>query len=150
MKTKGKTFIKAKKSRNHTELLAKYLKLPINIKNKKDFDLIEINKVKKINPLNYKIPSDISSASFFIVLTALTKNSELIVENVNINPSRTGVISILRKMGVVIKFKKKKIYKGEKIANIYIKSPKILKPINCPTYLNTGAIDEFWSFFTCC
>ncbi len=147
MKTKGKTFIKAKKSRNHTELLAKYLKLPINIKNKKDFDLIEINKVKKINPLNYKIPSDISSASFFIVLTALTKNSELIVENVNINPSRTGVISILRKMGVVIKFKKKKIYKGEKIANIYIKSPKILKPINCPTYLNTGAIDEFLVIF---
>ena len=109
MKTQGKTFIKAKKSRNHTELLAKYLKLPINIKNKKDFDLIEINKVKKINPLNYNIPSDISSASFFIVLTALTKNSELIIENVNINPSRTGIISILRKMGVVIKFKKKNL-----------------------------------------
>ncbi len=147
MKTKGKTFIKAKKSRNHTELLAKYLKLPINIKNKKDFDLIEINKVKKINPLNYNIPSDISSASFFIVLTALTKNSILIVENVNINPSRTGIISILRKMGVVIKFKKKKTYKGEKIANIYVKSPKILKPINCPTNLNAGAIDEFLVIF---
>ena len=99
MKTKGKTLIKAKKSRNHTELLAKYLKLPINIKNKKNFDLIKINKVKKINPLNYNIPADISSASFFIVLTALIKNSELIVENVNINPSRIGVITILKKNG---------------------------------------------------
>ncbi len=147
MKTKGKTLIKAKKSRNHTELLAKYLKLPIKIKNKKNYDLIKINKVKKINPLNYNIPADISSASFFIILTALIKNSELIVENVNINPSRIGVITILKKMGVVIKFKKKKIYKGEKIANIYIKSPKILKPINCPTSLNAGAIDEFLVIF---
>ena len=48
-KTNGKTIIKAKKSRNHTELLFKYLKLPIKIKKKKNFDLIEIKKVKKLN-----------------------------------------------------------------------------------------------------
>ena len=55
MRTNGSTVIKAKKSRNHTELLSKYLKLPIEIKNKKNYDLIKINKVKKIKALNYKI-----------------------------------------------------------------------------------------------
>ena len=97
MRTSGKTIIKAKKSRNHTELLCKYLKLPINIKNRKGFDLIKISKVKSINALNYNIPSDISSSAFFIVLTALTNNSELTIKNVNINPSRIGIITILKK-----------------------------------------------------
>ena len=114
MRTNGTTKITAKKSRNHTELLSKYLKLPIHIKNKKKFDEIEIKKVQKINPLNYDIPSDISSSAFFIVLTALSKNSQLIIKNVNINPSRTGIITILKKMGVKISFKNQKIYKGEK------------------------------------
>ena len=147
MRADGKTIIRAKKSRNHTELLCKYLKLPIKVKNKKNYDLIEVNKVKKITPINYKIPSDISSGSFFIVLTALTKNSELIIKNVNINPSRTGIVTILKKMGVKIKFKNPKIYKGEKIANIEIKSPNNLKSINCPTHLNANAIDEFLAIF---
>ena len=48
------------------EILCKYLKLPLKVKSKKNFDLIEISKVKKINPINYDIPSDISSSSFFI------------------------------------------------------------------------------------
>ena len=147
IKTKGKTIIKAKKSRNHTELLFKYLKLPIKIKKKRNFDIIEINKVKKINPIDYRIPSDISSSAFFIALTILTNNSQLTIKNVNINPTRVGMIQILKKMGVSILFKNKKLYKGEQIADLFVKSPKILKPINCPTNLNSGAIDEFLVIF---
>ena len=147
MRTDGATFIKAKKSRNHTELLTKYLKLPIKIKNKKNYDLIKINKIKKIKALNYKIPSDISSSAFFIVLTALTKNSKLLIKNVNINPSRTGIITVLKKMGVKINFKNQKIYKGEKNADIEVKSPNKINPINCPARLNAGMIDEFLVIF---
>jgi len=147
MRTKGTTIIKAKKSRNHTELLCKYLKLPININVKKNYDEIKIKNIKKIKTLNYKIPSDISSSAFFIVLTALSKNSKLIIKNVNINPSREGVITILKKMGVNIIFKNIKMYKGEKNADIEIKSPKRLTAINCPTILNSGAIDEFLIIF---
>ena len=147
MRTNGKTFIKAKKSRNHTELLCKYLKLPIKIKKQKNYDLIEVNKIKKINRINYRIPSDISSSAFFIVLTALSQNSNLVIKNVNINPSRIGIIHILKKMGVKIIFKNQKIYKGEKNADIYIKSPKNIKSINCPTKFNSGAIDEFLLIF---
>ncbi len=147
MRANGTTIIKAKKSRNHTELLCKYLKLPVYIKVRKSYDEIKINKVKIIKPLDYNIPSDISSSAFFIVLTALSNNSELIIKNVNINPSRTGIITILKKMGISVIFKNQKVYKGEKVADIKIKSPKSIKSINCPSKLNSGAIDEFLIIF---
>ena len=146
-RTSGRTIIKSKKSRDHTERLFKYLRLPIKLKNKKNFDLIEVNKVKKIEPLNYKIPADLSSCAFFIALTALLKDSKLTIKDVNINPTRTAALIILRKMGVKISLVNKKIYKGEQLADICIKSPKILRSINCPTYLNSGAIDEFLVIF---
>ena len=147
MKASGKTTIKAKKSRDHTELLLKYLKLPIKIQKRKKFDLIKINKVKKINPLNYNIPSDISSSAFFIALTVLSKKSEITIKNVNVNPSRVGMLTILKKMGVKINLNKKKIYKGELVSDIFVKSPKNLKSINCPSKLNSSAIDEFLLIF---
>ena len=147
MRTNGTTIIKAKKSRNHTELLCKYLNLPITVKKTKKIDEIKIQKVKEIKTLNYNIPSDISSSAFFMVLTALSNNSQLTIKDVNINPSRTGIITILKKMGVNITFKNKKIYKGEKIADIKIISPKSIKSINCPSKLNSGAIDEFLVIF---
>ena len=147
IKADGKTIIKAKKSRNHTELLFKHLKLPIKVKRNKKFDLIEVNKVNKINPINYRIPSDISSGAFFIALTALLKKSQLIIKNVNVNPTRTGIIVILKKMGVKISLLNKKVYKGEQIADISVKSPSSLKSINCPTKFNNEAIDEFLIIF---
>ena len=147
LRTEGTSFIKAKKSRNHTELLCKYLKLPVTVKSTKSYDYIKISKIKKINPINYNIPSDISSSAFFIVLTALRTNSKIIIENVNINSSRIAIITILRKMGVSIILRNKKIYKGEKKADIVVKSPKSIKAINCPSKLNSGAIDEFLVIF---
>ena len=147
LKTKGTTVIKAKKSRNHSELLCKYLKLPVNIKNKKNFDIIKVSNANIIKPLNYKIPSDISSSAFFIVLAALNRNSQIIIKNVNVNPSRTGVIKILKMMGVKIIFKNKKLYKGELVSDILVKSAKKIKSINCPTKFNSQAIDEFLVIF---
>ena len=147
IKASGKTIIKAKKSRNHTELLFKHLKLPIYIKKNKNFDLIKIQEVNKIKPLNYNIPSDISSGAFFIALTVLSKKSKLIIKNVNVNPTRIGIIEILRRMGVKISTLKKKVYKGETIADLFVKSPKNLRSVNCPSNLNSGAIDEFLIIF---
>ncbi len=147
MRANGTTYIKAKKSRDHTEKIMENLNLPIQVIKKKNYDLIKIKKIKKIKNLNYDIPSDISSSAFFIVLTALSKRSKLLIKNVNINPSRIGVITILKKMGVKITFQNKRIYKGEKIADIKIKSSRVIKPINCPSKLNASAIDEFLVIF---
>ncbi len=147
LNTKGKTIIKAKKSRNHSELLFKHLGIPIKIINTKKYDLIKIDGKKKIKSFNYKIPSDISSAAFFIVLTALSKNSKLNIKNVNINSSRTGILKILKIMGVKILLKKIKNYKGEKTADIYIVSSDSIKSIKCPSNLNSASIDEFLLIF---
>ena len=147
LNTKGATTIKAKKSRNHTELLFQYLKVPITIKKTKNFDYIKVKGGKKISSLNYTIPADISSSAFFIVLTTLSKNSKLLIKNVNINPSRTGILKILKKMGIKILIRNKKNYKGEKIADIFVKSSNKIKAINCPPNLNSSAIDEFLIIF---
>ena len=147
LNTNGDTIIKAKKSRNHTELLFKYLGLPITVKRKKFFDLIKIKGKKKIQSLNYKIPSDISSCAFFIVLTILSKNSKLKIKNVNINPSRIGMLNILKMMGVKIKKTNLRKYKVENIADLVVKSTNKIKAINCPSKHNSSAIDEFLLIF---
>jgi len=143
----GTTLIKAKKSRNHSELLFKYLKIPIKIRKANNYDYIEIKQSNKIPVLDYLIPGDISSSAFFLVLTILTPNSKLLIKNVNINPSRAGVIEILKKMGAKILFKNQKNYRGEKIADIFVVSSNNLKCINCPPRLNSSAIDEFLIIF---
>jgi len=143
----GTTSIKAKKSRNHSELLFKYLKVPTKIKKSKKYDFIDILKPKKIKPFNYQIPGDISSSAFFMVLTTLSNKSKLLIKNVNINPSRAGVVKILKKMGAKILLTNRKKYRGEKIADILIKSSNSLKAINCPPELNSSAIDEFLIIF---
>ena len=147
IRANGKTIIKAKKSRDHTELFCKYLKLPIKVQKKGNLDIIQIDQVKKIQRIKYNIPSDISSSAFFIVLTILSKSSKLIIKNVNINQSRVGLITILKNMGAKIIFKNIEIYKGEKKADIHVFSTSSLKPINCPSYLNSSAIDEFLVIF---
>ena len=147
LNTNGETTIKAKKSRDHTELMFKSLKLPIVVKKRRKYDLIKIKGKNIIPSLNYKIPSDISSSAFFIVLTALTKKSKLKIKNININPSRIGIIHILKKMGVKILLINKKIYKGEKVADLIVESSNKLKSINCPSKFTSSTIDEFLLLF---
>ena len=147
LKANGTTFIKAKKSRNHTELLFKSLNLPLKVKKKKNLDEIKVNSIKKVKPINYKIPGDISSSAFFIVLTLLTKKSKLLIKNININPSRIGVVKILKKMGANIIIKNTRYYKGEKVGDILVKSSENLKGYNCPVKYNSSAIDEFLIIF---
>ncbi len=147
IKTPGKTIIKAKKSRDHTELLFKYLKIPIRIFKKKNHDIIEIIGPSNFKGFEYKIPGDISSSSFFIVLTLLARDSKIRIRNVNVNNSRTGIIKILNKMNAKITLRNKKSYRGELLADIIVYSKNNLKGINCPEYLNSSAIDEFLVIF---
>ena len=145
--TPGITIIKSKKSRTHSEVMLKNLNYPIKIIKNKNYDLIEVKGLTQFKSFEYKVPGDISSASFFIVLTLLSKKSRLLIKDININPSRTGIIKILNKMNANIKIINKKKYKGEIIGDIKIKSIKNFKSINCPSNLNTAAIDEFLLIF---
>ena len=150
MKTPGTTTIKSIPSRDHTEKLFKYLKLPIKISKNKKFDFLAFKGTKNYKGFNYSIPGDISSSSFFIVLTLLNKNSKILIKNVNVNKSRTGIIDILKIMKAKIILKNKKNYNGEQIADIFVKSSNKLKSINCPVKMNSRSIDEFLLIFLVC
>tara|TARA_B100000886_G_scaffold219793_1_gene152651 strand:- start:4925 stop:6262 length:1338 start_codon:yes stop_codon:yes gene_type:complete len=147
LKTPGITKVLAKKSRDHTELMFKHLKIPIKIINKNYYDIIEINGPHNFQGFEYKVPADISSSSFFIVLALLSKKSQVVLKNVNVNNSRTGIIKILNRMNAKIILKNKKIYNGERIADIVVKSQNNLRGIDCPKNLNSSAIDEFLVIF---
>jgi len=123
------------------------LKIPIKIKKDKNFDIIELSGGNNFKSFNYNIPGDISSASFFIVLTLLSQNSNLLIKDININPTRTGIISILNMMGAKIKFKNLKIYQGEKIADIFVTNIRKLRSIKLDPKFNSSAIDEFLLIF---
>ena len=147
LNTPGITTVNANTSRNHTELMLKSLNYPINVTSKTRRDNISIKGLNQFKAFKYKVPGDISSASFFIVLTLLSKKSQIIINDVNVNQSRMGVIKILNKMGANIILKQKKIINGEKVADIHVKSKKLLKSINCPSSINSSAIDEFLIIF---
>ena len=132
--------IKAKVSRDHTEKMFRSLNVPLKIEKTDKYDYITVSRPNFIKKIDFNIPGDISSAAFFIVLTALVKNSSLKIRNVNINPSRMGVFYILKSMGVKISKINVKKYKGEKIADLIIKSTNIIKPINCPINLNSSSL----------
>ncbi len=147
LNTPGTTIINSKKSRDHTELMLKFLKYPIQVQKKISSERILIEGLKQFKAFEYEVPGDISSAAFFIVLTLLSKNSQITIQNININQSRIGIIRILNRMGANIKLKNKKIYNGEAIADIFVKSKLNLKSVDCPAKLNSSAIDEFLIIF---
>ena len=127
-----------KKSRNHHEIMLKHAGANIKIKK----NTIIIKGESEFNSFNLKVPGDISSASFFIALTILSKNSKMIIKNICLNPTRTGIITILKKMRANIKIKNFKKVCGEITGDIVVSSSKI-KKINCPKSLVPYAIDEF-------
>ena len=112
-------------------MLLKHLNYPIKIKKNKNFEFISIKGLEQFKSFNYKVPGDISSASFFIILTLMAKNSELIIKDININPSRIGILKILKKMKANISVINRRTYKGELIGDIKVKSTKYLNFFNC-------------------
>lgn len=96
----------------------------------------------KLSACNIDVPADISSAAFFMVGASIAEGSDLTLEHVGINPTRTGVIDILRLMGANIEVMNEREAGGEPVADIRIRSAK-LKGINIPEALVPLAIDEF-------
>ena len=89
-----------------------------------------------------EVPSDISSAAFFMVAGCISENSSIHLNSVNINPTRTGVIDILKLMGGNIELSNERLQAGELIADIKVTSSR-LKGIEIPENLVPLAIDEF-------
>ena len=123
-------------TRNHTEKM-----LALNTNFVDGNTKIEVSSKNYPVGKEYIIPSDISSAAFFIVLALCLKNSELIIKNVSLNNSRTGIIDLLVKMGGNIEIQRKENIAGEDFGDISIKSSN-LKNVDIPKSLIPNIIDE--------
>jgi 3-phosphoshikimate 1-carboxyvinyltransferase len=96
----------------------------------------------KLTATRIEVPADISSAAFFLVAASIAQGSELVLEHVGINPTRTGVIDILRLMGGDITLENQREVGGEPVADLRVRGAQ-LKGIDIPENLVPLAIDEF-------
>ncbi len=127
-------------TRDHTEKMFKKFGIEIDESLKDSKKIIKISPPQKLNPSNITIPGDFSSASFFIVAGLIIPNSEIILKNVGINPSRTALLKVLIEMGANIKINNiNEDY--EKTADIVIKSSN-LEAIVLDEELVPNLIDE--------
>ena len=100
----------------------------------------------KLTATNIQVPADISSAAFFMVGAAISEGSDITLQQVGINPTRTGVIEILKQMGADISVGNEKMAGGEPVADIRIRA-NTLKGIHIPEDQVPLAIDEFPAIF---
>ena len=125
-------------SRDHTERMLKGFGYDVTSSS----NTISLMGGGSLKSCDIEVPSDISSAAFFMVAGCISKNSSIVLEAVNINPTRTGVIDILRLMGGNLELLNQRLQAGELIADIKVTSSE-LKGIEIPENLVPLAIDEF-------
>ena len=138
----GNTIInETQKSRDHTENML--LKNPhvIKIKNNKK-KVIKISGKKYLDAIKVDVPNDPSSAAFFTALTLINKNSEIIIKNVGLNPTRIGFYKLLKTQGAKIKFKNLRRSNNEIRGDIFVKNCK-LKAINASKDYYVNSTDEY-------
>lgn len=112
----GKTsFTEPFVSRNHTEIMLKYMGADINT----DKNTVTIEK-SQLEPRTIEICGDISSAAYFIIAGLIVPNSKIILKNVGLNPTRTGMLEAAEKMGADIEILDKKIVSGEIVGDIQV------------------------------
>lgn len=100
----------------------------------------------RLSPCDQTVPGDISSAAFFLVGGVIAGGGELVIEHVGVNPTRVGVIEILRRMGAHILLEDNRYVGGEPVADLRVR-PSSLRGIEIPEKLVPLAIDEFPAIF---
>ncbi len=143
MYAEGKTtVIEPAPTRDHTERMLLGMGYKVDVQG----DTVTIEGGGKLTATNIDVPADISSATFFMVGAAISEGSDLTLTHVGINPTRIGVINILRLMGADITLSNEGLTGGEPVADIRVKYAP-LKGINIPQDQVPLAIDEFPALF---
>jgi 3-phosphoshikimate 1-carboxyvinyltransferase len=125
-------------TRDHTERMLAGFGYPVA----RDGNLISVQSGGSLKAADVDVPSDISSAAFFLVGGAIAEGGDVTLRHVGINPTRTGVIDILRLMGADIELIEPREAGGEPVADLRIRASR-LKGIDIPENLVPLAIDEF-------
>lgn len=125
-------------TRDHTERMLQGFGYPVTVEG----NVARVRSGSTLTANRIEVPADISSAAFFLVAGSIAENSELVLEHVGINPTRTGIIDILRLMGGDITLENQREVGGEPVADLRVRSAN-LKGIEIPEALVPLAIDEF-------
>jgi 3-phosphoshikimate 1-carboxyvinyltransferase len=143
LNTKGISTLEERfETRDHTEIMLKYLNANIKVKKSKNKKIISIFGKTPIDAKDISVPGDISSAAFMIILALISKNSTVTIKNVLLNPTRTGILDVLKKMNAKITIKNKKTICGEVVGDIEAKSSN-LKATVVSEKMAPRLIDEY-------
>jgi 3-phosphoshikimate 1-carboxyvinyltransferase len=125
-------------TRDHTERMLRGFGYPVSVEG----NTARVASGHKLTACHIEVPADISSAAFFLVAASIAEDADVLLEHVGINPTRTGVIDILKLMGADISLENLREVGGEPVADIRVRSAQ-LKGIDIPEDLVPLAIDEF-------
>jgi 3-phosphoshikimate 1-carboxyvinyltransferase len=114
------TVVEPRPSRDHTERLLTTL----GVRLQRGAHDVSVWPVDRLRPLDLEVPGDFSAAAPFIVATALVPGSELRIHGVNVNPTRTGLVDVLERMGVRISVFNRRTAGGEPVADLEVRSPE--------------------------
>ena len=129
-------------TRDHTEIMLESFGADIDIKKENKYKQISITGKKELMSKNIDVPSDLSSSAFFIVACLINKNSKLTLKNINVNPSRNGILRALKKMRAKIDIKNKRYLNNEIIADLNIEYSK-LEGVELDKEMAKLMIDEY-------
>lgn len=124
-------------SRNHTEIMLKAMGANLSVEK----TTVSIEK-SELEPIDIEIPGDISSAAYFICAGLIVPNSEIILKNVGLNPTRTGIIDVVKSMGGNIELLSERITCGERVGDILVKYSPNLKACKISGEIIPRLIDE--------
>jgi len=143
LNTAGRTRVVEKNiTRDHTEIMLKYFGADIEIRKNENFNQIDIVGKKELTSKDISVPADLSSSAFFIVSALINKNSKILLENININPTRDGILRALRLMGGKIEILNKRTVNEEIIADLKVESSQ-LNGCNLDEKMAHLMIDEY-------
>ncbi|UCD34770.1 MAG: 3-phosphoshikimate 1-carboxyvinyltransferase [Nitrospiraceae bacterium] len=132
------TVIEPGKSRDHTERMLAAVGADITVKGLE----VSVQGGRGLRPMDMTVPGDLSSAAFFIVAGLIVPGSELVIRNVGTNPTRSGLLDILVRMGAEIALENERDVSGEPVADIRVRHSS-LTGIDVAEDLVLRAIDEF-------
>lgn len=132
------TIIEPEVTRDHTERMLTAFGYSVE----KQGNAISLVGGGELTACDIQVPADISSAAFFMVAGCIAEQGDVVIKQVGINPTRTGIIDILKLMGADITLTNENLVGGEPVADIHVKSSK-LQGIDIPEHLVPLAIDEF-------
>ncbi len=130
-------------TRDHSETMLKGFGAQISVTTDADGSrVISLTGEAELKPQKIKVPGDPSSAAFLAVAALIVPGSDILIENVGINPTRSGLFEVLQNMGGAISFKKQRTVGGEPVADIHVKH-SLLTGIDVPAHIAPSMIDEF-------